>query len=177
MAVPVQVDGSFSSGDNEAKSKVVYRLLALLLVGAGLVFGACGGGSSEDSAPSGGPVTEDDIRATMEGVLTAALNGDAAGFAAYLASSCEREEELAQSVGLLRSLLGDLAAEEEVSVRLPEVEYDIADANHVTVTGLPGLQLLVDDQPAGGGVATGVANVSLKLVREDRAWRIESCGE
>ena len=151
----------------------MYRFCALILV-ASLVFAACGGGS-EDAEPSGGSVSGDDIQTTLEGVLNAALNGDAAGFSAYLASSCEDKEDLAQGVGLLRSLLGGLVPEGEISVRLSEVEYDIVDASHVTVTGLPGLQLLVNDQPAEEGVATGIANASLKLVREGRAWRIESC--
>lgn len=151
----------------------MYRFFALILF-VSLVFVACGGGS-EDAEPSGGSVSEDEIRTTLEGVLKAALNGDAAGFSAYLASSCEGKEDLAQGVGLLRSLLGGLVPGGEISVRLPEVEYDVVDASHVTVTGLPGLELLVNDQPVEDGVAIGIANVSLKLVREGRAWRIESC--
>src|SRR3990172_218995 len=103
------------------KGEQVYRFCALILV-ASLVFAACGGGS-EDAEPSGGSVSGDDIRTTLEGVLNAALNGDADGFSAYLASSCEDKEDLAQGVGLLRSLLGGLVPEGEISVRLSEVEY------------------------------------------------------
>jgi hypothetical protein len=151
----------------------VYRFFALIFV-ASLAFVACGG-SSRDAKPPGGSVSEDEMRTTLEGVLKAALNGDAAGFSAYLASSCKGKEGLAQGVGLLRSLLGGLVPEGEISVRLPEMEYDVVDASHVNVTSLPGLELLVNDQPVEDGVATGIANVSLKLVREGQAWRIESC--
>ena len=135
----------------------MHRLFALTLI-ASLAFVGCGG-SSDDAAPTGGPVSEEEIRMTLEGVLNAALNGDASAFSAYLASSCEGREDLTQGVGLLRSLLGGLVPQGELSVRLPEVEYDVVDATHVAVTGLPGLELLVDDQPVEAGVATGIANV------------------
>ena len=149
------------------------RFFALIVV-AGLVCAACGGGS-KDGAPAGGSVSEDELRTALQGMLHAALNGDVDGFSAYLASSCEGGDDIVQGVGLLRSLLGGLGAEGEISVEVPEVEYDVVDANHVTVTGLPDLRVVVSDQPPQGGVATGIANVSLKLVREGLAWRIESC--
>jgi hypothetical protein len=151
----------------------VHRFLALIAIAA-LVLAACGGGSNDDQ-PAAGSVSKEEVRATIEGVLRAALNGDAAGFSSYLAASCQGKEDLTRGVGLLRSLLGGLGAEGEISVRVPDVEFDAADANHVTVTGLPGLELLVDDEAAEDGVATGIANVSLKLVREGGAWKIEGC--
>lgn len=148
-------------------------ILALPLIAA-LLFAACGGGSSSPP-PATGSVSNEAVRATVEGALRAALNGDADAFSGYLASSCQGKEDLSRGVGLLRSLLGGLGAEGKISVDVPDVDYDISDADHVTVTGLPGLQILVNDEAAGAGIATGIANVSLKLVREGDRWKIASC--
>jgi hypothetical protein len=148
----------------------MLRLLALIAI-AGLAFAACGGGSTSELP--GGPAAEGDLRGALEGMLHAALNGDADAFAGYLSSSCRNNDDATQGVALLRSLLGGLGAEGEITVEIRDVEYDVADAAHVTVTGLPGLRLVNQDAP--DGVATGLSNVSLKLVKEGAAWRLDSC--
>ena len=76
-----------------------------------------------------------------------------------------------QGVGLLRGLLPN----GEISVEVPEVEFDVVDGDQVTVTALPGLEVLVNDETVQENVATGITHAALKLLREDGVWRVENC--
>ena len=141
----------------------------ILLTAACLLLAACGG-SSDDARETLQVGPSSDITETVEALIGAALSGDADRFSQYLASSCREQENVAAAAGALR----DLLPPGQVEVQIPRMEVDTVDQSHVTVTVLPGLQVLVDGRPVSD-VAVGIVGLKLELVWEVGAWRLESC--
>ena len=142
----------------------------VLLTAACLLLAACGG-SSDDARETLQVGPSSDITETVEALIGAALSGDADRFSQYLASSCREQGNVAAAAGALR----DLLPPGQVEVQIPRMEVDTVDQSHVTVTVLPGLQVLVDGRPLSETVAVGIVGLKLELVWEVGAWRLESC--
>ena len=142
----------------------------VLLTAACLLLAACEG-SSDDARETLQVGPSSDITETVEALIGAALSGDADRFSQSLASSCREHENVAAAAGALR----DLLPPGQVEVQIPRMDVDTVDQSHVTVTVLPGLQVLVDGRPLSETVAVGIVGLKLELVWEVGAWRLESC--
>ena len=147
----------------------VRRSLAVLLLGC-VLLAACGGQSNDSRERASGAVTNE-IRETVKGLVTAALNGDADGFSSYVASSCANPDSSIAAAAALRRLL----PEGHLNVEVAQVDAEVVDENHVTVTALSELKVSVDDKPLPEAVALAIAEPELRFVREDGKWRLENC--
>jgi hypothetical protein len=145
------------------------RSLAVLLVGC-LLLAACSSTSSDSHKVATGVVTGD-IRETVKGLITAALNDDADTFSTYLASSCGNPKNSIAAITALRGLL----PKGHVSVELPKVDAQMLDENHVKVTAFSGLKVSVDDKPLPDTVALAITEPELRFVKENGNWRLETC--
>jgi hypothetical protein len=145
------------------------RSSAVLLVGC-LLLAACSSPSSDSHEVATGVVT-DEIRETVKGLITAALNDDADTFSTYLASSCGNPKNPIAAIAALRALL----PKGHVSVELPKVDAQMLDENHVKVTALSGLKVSVDDKPLPDTVALAITEPELRFVKENGNWRLETC--
>ena len=131
----------------------VALLAALLLVGA---LAACA-----ESSPDA------ELRARVETLLEAALNGDLAALEDYVSDTCSAKEAFLEQAGALQAL-------EPVEVEVPEgaLLFDVEDDVAVAKRAREGPAVLVDGEPAEDDPAN---DVPLKLVREDGAWRVANC--
>lgn len=135
-----------------------------------MLLAACSSRSSDPHEVATGVVT-DEIRETVKGLITAALNGDADAFSTYLASSCGNPKSSIAAIAALRGLL----PEGHLNVEVPKVDAQILDENHVKVTALSGLKVSVDDRALPDTVALAITEPELRFVRENGNWRLETC--
>jgi len=142
----------------------------LLLLAACLLFAGCRGTStSSHQAPS--PTVSNDIQRTMQGLLTAALSGDVSAFASYLSSSCGDPTKAIAVLGAVRSLL----PEGNLTVNLSHIDAEMIDETHLSVTGLSGLSVSVNNTPLPSGVALSLTKPRFRFVLEAGQWRLENC--
>lgn len=145
------------------------RSLAVLLLCCALLA-ACGGQSNDPRERASDAVTNE-IREAVKGLVAAALNGDADGFSSYVASSCANPENSIAAAAALRRLL----PEGHLNVEVSQVDAEVVDEDHVTVTALSELKVSVDDKPLPEAVALAIAEPELRFVRENGKWLLENC--
>lgn len=141
----------------------------LVLLAACLLFAGCRGSSSSHQAPP--PAVSSDIQRTMQGLLTAALSGDVSAFASHLSSSCGDPTRAIAVLGAVRSLL----PEGNLTVSISHLDAEMIDETHVSVTGLSGLSVLVNNTPLPSGVALSLTKPRFRFVLEAGQWRLENC--
>jgi hypothetical protein len=107
----------------------------------------------------------------MQGLLTAALAGDVSAFGSYLSESCGDPGRAIAVLSTVRNLL----PEGNLTVGLSDIEADMKDATHVTVTGLSGLTVSVNNTPLPSGIAVALTKPKFDFVLEGGRWRLENC--